>query len=72
MAALGLPAGNEGVLAAYGALLNYLVVDAADAADVTALRDRGPVIAAMDTRLSGPDDGAAVAAAVLGVATEAR
>jgi LPPG:FO 2-phospho-L-lactate transferase len=68
MRGLGLPEGNEGVLSAYGSLLNYLVVDTADAADVATLAERGPTVVAMDTLLSGPDGGAQVARAVLDVA----
>jgi len=52
MAALGLPPGNAGVLAAYEGLLTDLVVDAGDRQDLAAL-GRGPVrLHAADTRLT--------------------
>ena len=54
MAALGLPPGNAGVLAAYEGLLTDLVVDQGDAADLAAL-GAGPVrLHATDTRIAEP------------------
>lgn len=54
MAALGLPAGNAGVLAAYDGLLTDLVVDQGDAADVAALGGAGVRLHAADTRIAEP------------------
>lgn len=57
MAALGLPPGNAGVLAAYEGLLTDLVVDEGDSEDVAALGG-GPVrIHAADTRITEPAAG---------------
>jgi LPPG:FO 2-phospho-L-lactate transferase len=65
MAGLGLPSGNVGVMTAYEGFLTDLVIDQGDAADVAELAG-GPVgIHAMDTLLTGTDQGAAVAAAML-------
>ncbi|MEX2133368.1 MAG: 2-phospho-L-lactate transferase CofD family protein [Acidimicrobiia bacterium] len=51
MASLGLPPGNAGVLAAYDGLLNRLIVDVSDAADIPDLD--GPVsVVALETRIS--------------------
>jgi LPPG:FO 2-phospho-L-lactate transferase len=55
MRSLGLPPGNAGVLEAYRDLLDVLVVDAGDAADVTELANRGPQIVALDTRITEAD-----------------
>ena len=54
MASLGLPAGNAGVLAAYDGLVNRLIVDISDAADITEL-DGEVSVSALDTRLSEAD-----------------
>ena len=57
MAALGLPLGNEGVLAAYDGLLTHLVIDDGDDADVAALD--GPVrVMSTDTRIAEAADAA--------------
>ena len=61
MAALGLPPGNAGVLAAYGGLLDLLVVDEGDAAD-TALATGDTRVVAADTRIADPEAAARFAA----------
>lgn len=66
MAGLGLPAGNAGVIAAYEGLITNLVIDQGDVADLAALAGGTVAIQAMNTRLTGTDQGAAVAAAMLG------
>jgi len=67
MATLGLPEGNEGVLAAYQGLLSHLVVDRSDVADVERLG--GPVeVVATDTRITEPDDARRLAVEILGLA----
>ena len=65
MAGLGLPPGNAGVMAAYEGLLTDLVIDQGDAADRAELAGGPVAVHAMDTRLTGPDSGAGVAAAML-------
>jgi len=65
MAGLGLPPGNAGVMAAYEGLITDLVIDQVDAAERAALAGGPVAVHAMDTRLTGPDYGAAVAAAML-------
>ncbi len=54
MAALGLPAGNAGVLAAYEGLLTDLVVDRGDAADLELLGGGAVRLHAGDTRVADP------------------
>jgi LPPG:FO 2-phospho-L-lactate transferase len=54
MAALGLPRGNAGVLAAYESIVTDLVVDEGDASDVAALSDEAR-IHVTDTRIGEPD-----------------
>jgi hypothetical protein len=54
MASLGLPAGNAGVLAAYDGLVDRLIVDISDAADITELNGE-VAVSALDTRLSEAD-----------------
>jgi LPPG:FO 2-phospho-L-lactate transferase len=54
MAGLGLPPGNAGVLAAYPGLLDTLVVDRDDAADVDALASPHLRVLAADTRITEP------------------
>jgi LPPG:FO 2-phospho-L-lactate transferase len=54
MAALGLPPGNAGVLAAYQGLLTDLVVDSADSADAESLGGAVRLHAA-DTRIAAPE-----------------
>jgi len=66
MAGLGLPAGNAGVIAAYEGLITNLVIDQGDVADLAELAGGTVAIQAMNTRLTGTDQGAAVAAAMLG------
>jgi len=61
MAALGLPAGNSGVLAAYDGLLTDLVVDQGDAADVATLAGTAVRLHAADTRIAARDDAARLA-----------
>lgn len=51
MASLGLPPGNAGVLAAYDGLLNRLIIDVSDAADLPHLAGE-VAVSALDTRLS--------------------
>lgn len=54
MASLGLQPGNAGVLAAYDGLLNRLIIDVSDAADIPDLD--GPVtVSALDTRIPEAD-----------------
>ncbi len=65
MAGLGLPAGNAGVIAAYEGLITDLFIDQGDAADLSEFAGGPVAIHAMDTHLTGPDRGAAVAAAML-------
>lgn len=65
MAGLGLPAGNAGVIAAYEGLITDLVIDQGDATDLSELAGGPVAIHAMDTRLTGPDQGAAAATAML-------
>lgn len=65
MTALGLPPGNEGVLAAYPALVNYLIVDTGDAADIETFDQLGVTVLAHDTRLTRGDRGAGLATAIL-------
>jgi len=54
MAALGLPPGNAGVLAAYDGLLTDLVIDAGDRQDVVALGGGNVRLHAADTRIAEP------------------
>ena len=54
LASLGLPAGNAGVVAAYGGLLDDLVIDTGDAQDRAALGDLGVKIHVGDTRIADP------------------
>jgi len=54
MAALGLPPGNAGVLAAYEDLLTALIVDQGDRADLAALGDGAVRLHAADTRIADP------------------
>lgn len=54
MAALGLPPGNAGVLAAYEGLLTDLVVDQGDAAALSSPAGSGVRIHAADTRIADP------------------
>ena len=65
MAGLGLPAGNAGVIAAYEGLITDLFIDQGDAADLSELAGGPVAIHAVDTRLTGTDHGAGVAAAML-------
>jgi LPPG:FO 2-phospho-L-lactate transferase len=53
MAALGLPAGNAGVIAAYPDLIDILVVDVGDATDEE-LSCEGRRVMAADTRIAAP------------------
>ncbi|MBU1493967.1 MAG: 2-phospho-L-lactate transferase [Actinobacteria bacterium] len=61
MAALGLPPGNAGVLAAYEGLLDLLVVDRQDADDIALSTPETRVVAA-DTRIGDPAAAARFAA----------
>lgn len=54
MAALGLPPGNAGVLAAYEGLLTDLIVDQGDVADLDALGGGTVRLHATDTRIADP------------------
>ncbi len=67
MAALGLPPGNAGVLAAYEGLLDLLVVDRGDAAD-EALSTAATRVVTADTRIADPAAAAGFAAWLLEVA----
>jgi LPPG:FO 2-phospho-L-lactate transferase len=64
MASLGLPPGNEGVLAAYAGLLSALVVDIGDAADVDTLAGE-VTLHATDTRIEAPQAAARLAEYVM-------
>ncbi|MFQ5555872.1 MAG: 2-phospho-L-lactate transferase [Acidimicrobiia bacterium] len=64
MASLGLPAGNEGVAAAYTGLLDHLVIDHEDTADIAMLQTRCPVTAT-DTRIAAADAAARLAAEII-------
>lgn len=65
MAGLGLPAGNAGVLAAYEGLLSDLVIDQGDHADQAELDSEEVRVHALDTRLTGTDQGVGFARDVL-------
>lgn len=52
MASLGLPQGNEGILAAYPGLLTDLVVDTGDSEDAVSLAERGVSVHVADTRIA--------------------
>lgn len=67
MAALGLPAGNEGVLAAYNGLLDDLVIDVGDGQERKNLAESGVAIHVGETRIADPEDAAAFAAWLLDV-----
>jgi LPPG:FO 2-phospho-L-lactate transferase len=54
MASLGLPGGNAGVVAAYGALLNDLVIHTGDANERAELGKLGVKIHVGDTRIADP------------------
>jgi hypothetical protein len=54
MGSLGLPAGNAGLVAAYGDLLNDLIIDTGDAHDRAQLGDLGVKIHVSDTRIADP------------------
>lgn len=58
MAALGLPPGNEGVLAAYDGLVTDLVVDHEDAADRSTLSGPGLHVHVTGTRIADPEKAA--------------
>ncbi len=54
LASLGFPAGNAGIVAAYGGLINDLVIDTGDAQDRALLGDLGVKIHVGDTRIADP------------------
>jgi LPPG:FO 2-phospho-L-lactate transferase len=60
LAAMALPAGNAGVVAAYEGLIQELVVDIGDAADA-ALSTPALRVRAVDTRIGSPEAGARLA-----------
>lgn len=62
MTALGLPPGNAGVVEAYRAVIDALVVDVGDAADAVGL---GLPVLVADTRVAAPDDAARLAGEIL-------
>lgn len=64
MRGLGLPAGTEGILAAYQGLVDELVIDSSDAADIQSLSTE-VVLKAMDTRIADPIRAAALAARIV-------
>lgn len=66
MAGLGLRPGTAGVLDAYAGRIDALVIDVGDAADVEVGASVGVDVITADTRLTGPDDGAAAVSAILG------
>lgn len=64
MEGLGLPAGTAGVVAAYEGLLTELIVDTGDITDTTL--DLGRIeVRALPTRISSPEDAAALAGKLL-------
>ena len=67
MAALGLPPGNAGVLAAYQGLLTDLVIDQGDATDAPALAGEVRIHVA-DTRIHQRSEAARLARFILGLA----
>ena len=67
MAALGLPPGNAGVLAAYDGLLTDLVVDEGDRPDVAGLGGGTVRLHATDTRIAEPAAAAHLARTLLGL-----
>ncbi len=68
MAALGLPPGNAGVLAAYEGLLTDLVIDEGDRDDVARLGEGRVRIHAADTRITEPAAARALRRMAAGVA----
>lgn len=64
---LGLPPGNDGVLAAYDGLVTHLVVDRGDAADVARLQSGELEVHAADTRVRDPEKGTAFAAVLMSI-----
>ncbi|MGI9584530.1 MAG: 2-phospho-L-lactate transferase CofD family protein [Acidimicrobiia bacterium] len=66
MRGVGLAAGTEGVLQAYADRIDVLYIDTADRDDVTKLADHAVEVIADDTRLTGPDRGAAFASRLVG------
>ncbi len=65
MVGVGLPSGTTGVLEAYRGLIDHLFIDEADARDVALGPQFEVSIHAHDTRLTGPDEGAAFALKML-------
>jgi LPPG:FO 2-phospho-L-lactate transferase len=65
MAGLGLPPGNEGVMAAYAGLLDVLVIDESDSRDVGGLS--GVEVIATDTRIGSAEGAARLAKEILGL-----
>lgn len=64
MEGLGLPGGTAGVVAAYDGLLTEIVVDSVDASDMELDLD-GVEVRALPTRISSPEDAAALAEKLL-------
>ncbi|MFP3915521.1 MAG: 2-phospho-L-lactate transferase [Actinomycetota bacterium] len=64
MEGLGLPGGTEGIAAAYDGLLTELVVDTIDASDMS-LQLGGVEIRALPTRITTPEEAAALAEKLL-------
>lgn len=67
MASLGLPPGNEGVLAAYEGLLDDLVIDVEDGQDRKDLGRHGVSVQIGETRIADPADAARFAEWLLGI-----
>ena len=67
MTSLGLPAGNAGVVAAYGGLLHDLVIDTGDANERAGLGDLGVKIHVGDTRIADPTAAVAFADWLIGL-----
>ena len=65
MESLGLPAGTEGVLAAYDGLIDPVVVDQGDESDAKRLADRGVRILVADTRIAEQGDSARLASQII-------
>lgn len=63
MRSIGLPDGNEGVVEAYRGLIDELVVDTSDGADVDRLS--GPSLRALPTHIIDPGDAEALCRAIL-------
>ncbi len=66
MAGVGLSSGTRGILEAYHGHIDDLFIDEADRSDIPIGGDFGIDVHALDTTLSGPDEGARFASKLLG------